>query len=92
VFTGDACKNRAELVSRTADMTYDKEVTRASIESIWSFWSRRPGSILVPGHDLPMIREEGKVRYLGAREAAIKAWYDEDLNRTTVISLTEGQT
>jgi len=92
VFTGDACKNRAELVSRTADMTYDKEVTRASIESIWNFWSRRPGSILVPGHDLPMIREEGKVRYLGAREAAIKAWYDEDLNRTTVISLTEGQT
>jgi glyoxylase-like metal-dependent hydrolase (beta-lactamase superfamily II) len=87
VFTGDACKNRAELVSRAADMTYDEEVTKASIESIWSFWSRRPDSILVPGHDLPMVQEEGKVRYLGKREAAIRAWYGDDLNETTVISL-----
>lgn len=87
VFTGDACKNRAELVSRTADMTYDKNVTRESIEKIWTFWSRRAGSVLVPGHDLPMIQENGQVRYLGTREAAIKAWYSEDLNKTTVISL-----
>ena len=87
VFTGDACKNRAELVSRAADMTYDEEVTKASIEAIWSFWSRRPDSILVPGHDLPMVQEEGKVRYLGKREAAIRAWYGDDLNETTVISL-----
>jgi N-acyl homoserine lactone hydrolase len=91
VFTGDACKNRAELVSRAADMTYDADVTRNSIESIWSFWSRQPDSILVPGHDLPMIQENGKVRYLGEREAAIKAWYSEDLNKTTVISLTGSQ-
>jgi glyoxylase-like metal-dependent hydrolase (beta-lactamase superfamily II) len=89
VFTGDACKNRAELVSRTADMTYDKNVTRESIESIWEFWRRRSGSILVPGHDLPMVQEDGKVRYLGEREAAIRAWYSEDLNETTVISLVE---
>ena len=89
VFTGDACKNRAELLSRAADMTYDKDVTKASIESIWEFWSRRSGSILVPGHDLPMIQDNGAVRYLGEREAAIKAWYAEDLNKTTLISLTE---
>jgi len=87
IFTGDACKNRAELVSRAADMTYDEAVTRASIEKIWAFWSRRPGSILVPGHDLPMVQEGGEVRYLGSREAAIRAWYSEDLNETTVISL-----
>lgn len=91
VFTGDACKNRAELVSRAADMTYDKDVTRASIENIWQFWSRRPGSILVPGHDLPMVQDAGKVRYLGEREAAIRAWYNEDLNKTTLISLIEAQ-
>ena len=87
VFTGDACKNRAELLSRTADMTYDAAVTRASIEAIWSFWSRRPGNILVPGHDLPMVLDDGQPRYLGKREAAIRAWYGEDLNETTVISL-----
>lgn len=90
VFTGDACKNRAELVSRAADMTYDKEVTRRTVETIWSFWSRRPGSILVPGHDLPMVQDAGVVRYLGKREAAIRAWYSEDLNETTVISLVAG--
>ena len=87
VFTGDACKNRAELVSRAADMTYDTALTNASIGAIWSFWSRRPGSVLVPGHDLPMVQDAGKVRYLGKREAAIRAWYSEDLNQTTVISL-----
>ena len=87
VFTGDACKNRAELLSRAADMTYDAAVTKASIEAIWSFWSRQPDSVLVPGHDLPMVQENGTPRYLGSREAAIRAWYGEDLNETTVISL-----
>lgn len=87
IFTGDACKNRAELLARAADMSYDATITRNSMEAIWSFWSRRPGGILVPGHDLPMVREDGEVRYLGKREAAIRAWYGDDLNQTTVISL-----
>ncbi|NIO39835.1 MAG: MBL fold metallo-hydrolase [Burkholderiales bacterium] len=91
VFTGDACKNRAELVSRAADMTYDAEVTRASIETIWKFWSRRSDSILVPGHDLPMVQKDGRICYLGTREAAIRAWYNDELNKTTVISLTESR-
>ncbi|MDP6815484.1 MAG: MBL fold metallo-hydrolase, partial [Alphaproteobacteria bacterium] len=91
VFTGDACKNRAELLSRTGDMSYDAAVSRASIEAIWEFWSRRPDSILVPGHDLPMVRQGGAPRYLGRREAAIRAWYGEDLNETTVISLLPGE-
>ena len=87
VFTGDACKNRAELVSRAGDMTYDPEVSRASIDAIRGFWMRRPGGILVPGHDLPMVYEDGEPRYLGTREAAIQAWYGEDLNETTFYSL-----
>ena len=87
VFTGDACKNRAELLSRAADMSYDQSVSRASIDAIRSVWSRKPGSILVPGHDLPMVLEDGQPRYLGEREAAIRAWYGEGLNETTVISL-----
>jgi glyoxylase-like metal-dependent hydrolase (beta-lactamase superfamily II) len=87
VFTGDACKNRAELLSRSADMTYDAGISRRSIESIWSLWRRRPGNILVPGHDLPMVLDGGEPRYLGQREAGIRAWYGTDLNRTTVISL-----
>lgn len=90
VFTGDACKNRAELLTRSADMTYDPAVTRASIETIWGYWTRRPGGILIPGHDLPMVQENGVPRYLGEREAAIRAWYGEDLHQTTVVSLVPG--
>ena len=87
VFTGDACKNRAELLSGGADMTFDADVSRASIATIWELWRAQPGNILVPGHDLPMIIEDGQPRYLGEREAAIKAWYGEDLNETTIFSL-----
>ena len=87
VFTGDACKNRAELMSRVADMSYDPDISRASIDTIWGFWTRKAGSILVPGHDLPMVQENGEPRYLGQREAAICAWYGEDLNETMIFSL-----
>lgn len=87
IFTGDACKNRAELVSRSADMTLDAHISRKSIDLIWSLWRARPGNVLVPGHDLPMLLDGDSPRYLGVREAAIRAWYGDDLNETTVISL-----
>jgi glyoxylase-like metal-dependent hydrolase (beta-lactamase superfamily II) len=87
IFTGDAAKNRAELLSRSADMTYDASVSKASIEAIWAMWSRRPDSVLVPGHDLPMVLDGDRPSYLGEREAAIRAWYGEDLESTTVVQL-----
>ena len=68
-------------------MTYDAGLTRATIESIWASWSKKPNSILVPGHDLPMVLDQGEPRYLCEREAGIRAWYDEGLDKTTVISL-----
>ena len=88
IFTGDACKNRAELVSGDTDMTYDLGVSRASITNIWELWRRKPGSVLVPGHDLPMVIDEGVPRYLGEREAAVTARFGADMNETTLISLT----
>lgn len=88
VFTGDAAKNRAELLSRSADMTYDADVSRASIELIWRFWQRRPGNVLVPGHDLPMTQEKGATTYLGTREAGIRSWLGDDLESTTLFELT----
>jgi N-acyl homoserine lactone hydrolase len=87
VFTGDACKNRAELVSRETDMTYDSAISRASIDKIWNLWQKKPGSILVPGHDLPMVLEDGQTRYLGEREAAIRAWFGDGMDQTTILSL-----
>jgi glyoxylase-like metal-dependent hydrolase (beta-lactamase superfamily II) len=87
IFTGDAAKNRAELVSRHTDMTYDMEVSKASIEMIWELWRKRPGSVVVPGHDMPMTQENGVTAYIAKREAAISAWYGDDMETTTVINL-----
>jgi glyoxylase-like metal-dependent hydrolase (beta-lactamase superfamily II) len=87
IFTGDAAKNRAEMLSRNTDMTDDAAQSAASIESIWAMWRRRPGNILVPGHDVPMVLENDEVKYLGTREAAIKAWFGEGLDKTTLFEL-----
>ena len=87
IFTADAAKNRAELVSRATDMTYDPALSAATIERIWTFWRRRPNSVLVPGHDLPMIQKDGNPVYLTEREAAISAWMGDDLDQTTIFSL-----
>ena len=87
IFTGDAAKNRAELVSRDTDMTYDAAISAASIEMIWGLWRERAGSVVIPGHDLPMLQEDGVVRFIGTREAAIKAWYGDGMEQTTTIDL-----
>jgi N-acyl homoserine lactone hydrolase len=88
VFTGDAAKNRAEMLTRQADATYDAATSAASIGMIWDFWKRRPGNVLVAGHDVPMVLEDGHVKYLGTREAAIKAWFGDNMETTTLFQLT----
>jgi glyoxylase-like metal-dependent hydrolase (beta-lactamase superfamily II) len=88
IFTGDAAKNRAELVSGTTDMTYDPAVSRSSIEMIWKIWRKRSGSIVVPGHDMPMVLEKDEAKFITKREAAIVAWYGDDMETTTLFKLT----
>lgn len=88
IFTGDAAKNRAELLSRRADMTYNAAVSTASIGMIWKLWTDRPGNILVPGHDLLMAQKDGHIEYLSEREAAIKSWFGDNLETTTLFELT----
>jgi glyoxylase-like metal-dependent hydrolase (beta-lactamase superfamily II) len=87
VFTGDAAKNRAELLAKKGDATYDAALSTASIERIWQLWKKRPGSVLIPGHDLPMTQEGGRISYIGKREAALKVWFGENLETTTLIEL-----
>lgn len=88
IFTGDAAKNRAELISRDTDMTYDASVSRRSIDMIWSLWRQRAGTVVVPGHDLPMVLEGGEPRYLGKRRAGIRAWYARDMETLTEFDLS----
>ena len=87
IFTGDAAKNRAELLSGKADGTYDQAVSSKSIAAIWTLWKARPGNVVIPGHDIPMVLKEGRPEYLAKREAAMKAWFGDDLDTTTTIEL-----
>jgi N-acyl homoserine lactone hydrolase len=91
IFTGDAAKNRAEMLCRAADMSYDPSVTAASIEMLCKLWRSRPGNILIPGHDVPMVLEaDGTTRYVGERDAAITGWFGDSIEQTTVFRLTLG--
>lgn len=87
IFTGDAAKNRAELVSRDTDMSYDKNISKDSIEMIWQKWREREGTILIAGHDLPMHLVNGEPVYIGKRKAGIKAWFGDDMATTTEFNL-----
>jgi N-acyl homoserine lactone hydrolase len=87
IFTGDAAKNRAELISGIADMTMNKDASVASIARIWQLWRQRPDTILVPGHDVPMVLENQRPTYIEARRAGITAWFDDNLEQTTLFEL-----
>jgi N-acyl homoserine lactone hydrolase len=87
IFTGDAAKNRAELISKTADLTYDAELSREGIARIWELWSQHPNSIVIPGHDVPMTQNAGQCSYLDKREATIEAWYGDDLTQVSSVDL-----
>lgn len=89
IFTGDAAKNRAELITRKVDMSIDEAVSAASIETIWKLWRAVPGTIVIPGHDLSMrLDERGQPVYLGERKAGISAWFAETLEQTTLFDMS----
>jgi glyoxylase-like metal-dependent hydrolase (beta-lactamase superfamily II) len=87
IFSGDAAKNRAEMLSLEADMTMDAAASRSTMERIWDVWRKKPGSILVPGHDVPMRLENGEPVYIAKRTAGITAWFGRTLEETPLIEL-----
>ncbi len=90
LFTGDAAKNRAELLSLDVDLTADRAQSQATIRHIWALWRAVPGTLLIPGHDLSMLLDEqGRIVYQGERQAGIAAWLSESIDQMTHISLTE---
>ena len=91
LFTGDAAKNRAELLSHDPEATDDRATARASIERIWSLWREVPGTILIPGHDLSMrLADDGEPVYVGDRKAGIAAWFAESIEVVTEVDLCAG--
>lgn len=91
LFSGDAAKNRAELLSGEVDMTLDREASRASVRRILELWRENPDTLLVPGHDVPMRWRAGRPSYTDTRNAGIRSWFGEDLAGTTEFDLTEGE-
>jgi N-acyl homoserine lactone hydrolase len=88
LFTGDAAKNRAELLSGEVDASEDRAQSSASLQTIWRYWRAQPGTVLVPGHDLSMCLDAaGQPEYIGERRAAIEAWFSQSLEFTTTIDL-----
>jgi len=90
ILVQDAAKYRAELLTRRADMTYDPAVTAASIERIWTAWRRKPGSIVIPGHDLPMVLADGQPRPIGRHGAGVVAILGDTIEQRTVFALGGG--
>lgn len=84
----DAAKYRAELVTGRADMSYDPAVTAATIARIWEIWRRKPGSVVLTGHDLPMVLQDGKPAFLGRRDAGIAAIFGDDVEDRTIFDLS----
>jgi N-acyl homoserine lactone hydrolase len=91
LFTGDAAKNRAQLVSDEVEGNLDLEASRQTLAMIRAVWREQPGTVLVPGHDVPMIWPDGAARpeYRGVRDAGIQAWFGDDLATTHDVTLTE---
>jgi glyoxylase-like metal-dependent hydrolase (beta-lactamase superfamily II) len=89
IFTGDAAKNRAELLSRQVDMSLDEAASTSSIDKIWALWRKVPGTIVIPGHDLSMrLDERGRPVYIGERKAGISAWFGETMEDTTRFDIS----
>lgn len=88
LFTGDAAKNRAELLGMRVDASMDHAASRAALQTIWDIWRATPGTLLVPGHDLGMVLDQaGRPQYLGERKAQVAAWFGETLVDETAIDL-----
>jgi glyoxylase-like metal-dependent hydrolase (beta-lactamase superfamily II) len=87
LFTGDCAKNRAEILSRSVDMTMDEDASRRTVERVWELWTKRPDTLLVPGHDIPMVLKDGVPTYIEGRRAGLTAWFGEKLETTTLFEL-----
>jgi N-acyl homoserine lactone hydrolase len=89
IIAADAVKNRAELFSCTADLTLDAEASKRSITALKSLWEERTGTILIAGHDLPMLNTGRGIALLGTRRAAITARFSESFADETRFNLVE---
>jgi glyoxylase-like metal-dependent hydrolase (beta-lactamase superfamily II) len=90
IFSADVAKNRAELATGVADMTMDAGVHRASIARLNAVWRERPGTVLLPGHDVSLrLGADGRPEAMEVRKLEILSWLGATLDDVTRFDLTE---
>ena len=92
LFVQDAAKSKAELAGLATDLTVDAALSKATLEKIWELWRARDGNIVVPGHDLPLVLEDGVIKTIGERRAGIAGILGDSLEDQTNFSLTRPAT
>mgnify|MGYP003353398950 CR=1 FL=1 len=56
-----------------------------SIQRIMNFWEKRKNSVLVPGHDIPMVLKDGKPFHIERRRAGLTAFLGENFEITKMF-------
>jgi hypothetical protein len=56
---------------------------------VWEICRTHPGCVLIPGHDVPVMVENGVPRPLSTHSAGIRSWFGKDLQDTTAFSLAQ---
>lgn len=88
IFSADVAKNRAELATAKADMSMDPAVHARSIARLLTEWRAQPGTVLLVGHDLPMVLDRaGRPQAQGSQHNAIDAWLGATLDDVTHFPL-----
>jgi N-acyl homoserine lactone hydrolase len=81
IFTGDAAKNQAELMTGQVDMTLDAAASRASIQRLRALAATDPSNVIVCGHDRLLGLEGDKVLYLSELRATVSASVSSEFER-----------
>jgi N-acyl homoserine lactone hydrolase len=87
IFTGDSAKNRPELITRVPDMSMNRDQHQATFALIWELWRKRPHTVVIPGHDVPMVLQDDKPVFMAERvNAGVTAWFGDTLEQTKLFA------
>lgn len=92
LFTGDAAKNRAELLSGSVDVSRDPVTSSKSLDRLVEVARDDPSNVVVCGHDAAFRIEGDRAIAVQQQDAGITARLTADFDDETFVSLTNGRT
>lgn len=90
LFTGDAAKNRAELLSGTVADSMDMPASKESVARLLEAARERAGDVVVCGHDSPFRLKDNRAVSVQKRNTGMLARLTTDFEDEVEISLTPG--